>query len=235
MKAMNSIFDVAGKTPLLTAEEEVALSKRIESGDSAARDKMIQANLRLALSVVKKYSKRGVDLEDLFQESVIGLARAVDRFDWRKGFKFSTYAYWWIQQSVRQYLASNSGPINLPSDTFSKLYKISEFEKEYQKEFGKKPTDVEIAEMFGTTTATLRSLKQSSARTLSLDAPAYRSEDSGSRSTLADIIPSGESSVEEKIDNQRLQSRINEVLSTLTEREKTIIKMRFGIKDQEDK
>jgi len=136
---------------------------------------------------------------------------------------------------VRQYLASNTGPINLPSNTFSKLYKISEFEKEYQKEFGKKPTDAEVADMFGTTSATLRSLKQSAARTLSLDAPAYRSEDSGSRATLADVIPSNALSVEESIDNQRLQAKINEVLSSLTEREKTIIKMRFGIEDQEDK
>ncbi len=231
MNSLNSIFDAVGKERLLSAEEEIELSKRVERGDSAARDRMIQANLRLALSIVKKYSKRGVDLEDLFQESVIGLANAVDRFDWSKGFKFSTYAYWWIQQAVRQYLASNAGPINLPANTFSKLYKISEFEKEYKKQFNRKPTDDEVADMFGTTPDTLRSLRQSAAHTLSLDAPAYRGSDDSSRSTLADIIPSREASIEERIDNKRLSAKINEVLETLTDREKTIIKMRFGIED----
>lgn len=231
MNSANSIFDSVGKANLLSAEEEIELSKRIEQGDKAARDRMIQANLRLALSIVKKYSKRGVDLEDLFQESVIGLANAVDRFDWSKGFKFSTYAYWWIQQAVRQYLASNAGPINLPANTFSKLYKISEFEKEYQKQFNRKPSDDEVADMFGTTSDTLRSLRQSAAHTVSLDAPAYKTTDDSSRSTLADIIPSNDVSIEEQIDNKRLQTRINEVLETLTEREKTIIKMRFGLDD----
>ena len=228
----SSIFDSIGRTKLLTADEEVELSKRIEKGDNSARDQMIQANLRLALSVVKKYSKRGVDLEDLFQESVIGLTHAVDRFDWSKGFKFSTYAYWWIQQSVRQYLASNIGPINLPSNTFSKLYKISQFEKEYQKEFSQRPTDAEVADMFGTTTSTLRALRQSAATTVSLDQPAHRSygDDSTGR-VLAEVIPCEDISVEERIDNERLKNKINEILSTLTEREKTIIKMRFGIED----
>ena len=232
MKSTSSIFDTIGKTKLLTAAEEVELSKRIEKGDNAARDRMIQANLRLALSVVKKYSKRGVDLEDLFQESVIGLVHAVDRFDWSKGFKFSTYAYWWIQQACRQYLAQNIGPINLPSNTFSKLYKISQFEKEYQKKFDHRPTDAEVADMFGTTTTTLRALRQSAATTVSLDQPAYRSygDDSAGR-VLAEVIPSKDMSVEERIDNERLRNKINEILSTLTDREKTIIKMRFGIED----
>jgi len=232
MNSTSSIFDTIGRTKLLTAEEEVELSKRIEKGDNSARDRMIQANLRLALSVVKKYSKRGVDLEDLFQESVIGLTHAVDRFDWSKGFKFSTYAYWWIQQAVRQYLASNIGPINLPSNTFSKLYKISQFEKEYQKEFSQRPTDAEVADMFGTTTSTLRALRQSAATTVSLDQPAHRSygDDSAGR-MLSEVIPSEDISVEERIDNERLKSKINEILSTLTDREKTIIKMRFGIED----
>ena len=231
MKKTATLFDAIGKTKLLTAEEEVELSKRIEKGDLAARDRMIKANLRLALSVVKKYASRGVDIEDLFQESVIGLTNAVDRFDWTKGFKFSTYAYWWIQQSVRHYLTSNMGPINLPSNTFSKLYKISEFEKEFQKEFNRKPTEDEVADIFGTTAKTLQSLRQSSAKTISLDAPAHRSYGEESRATVADVLPSNDISVEEKIDNQRLRQKIEDILSTLTDREKTIVKMRFGIED----
>jgi len=224
-----SLFESVGKVPLLSRDEEVELSKKIENGDMAARDKMIQANLRLALSVVKKYTNRGVDVDDLFQESVIGLTRAVDQFDWKKGFKFSTYAYWWIQQSIRQYLASNSGPIDLPANTFAKLYKVSQFENAHKKEFGYKPRDEETAQMLGTTPETLRSLRQSASIPVAIDKPLYDGE-AGSR-TLADVLPNNDISVEEKIDNERLSKKINEVLSSLTDREKLIIKMRFGIED----
>ena len=206
-----------------------SFSKRIEKGDPAARDKMIRANLRLALSVVKKYTNRGVDIDDLFQESVMGLTRAVDQFDWSKGFKFSTYAYWWIQQAVRSYLASNIGTIDLPSNAFSKLYKISQFEKEYEGQFNRKPSDDEVAEAFGTTSDTLRSLRQSASKTVALDKPMFPA-DGGSR-TLADVIPSGAPSPEEKIDRDRLARKISEVLSSLSDREKLIVKMRFGIED----
>jgi len=225
-----SLFDSIGKEPLLTREQEIELSKKIEKGDSRARDKMIKANLRLALSVVKKYMNRGVDTDDLLQESIIGLTKAVDQFDWSKGFKFSTYAYWWIQQAIRQCVASNTGPIALPSNTFSKLYKISKFEKEYNKSFGRMPTDDEIAEMFGTTTSTLRSLRQSASRPLSLDTPVYRDEAGGR--TLADILPCQEKPADERIDEDRLAKCIRKTLSALTDREKLIIKMRFGIEDE---
>jgi RNA polymerase primary sigma factor len=224
-----SLFDHVGDTKLLTREEEIELSKRIEKGDNAARERMIQANLRLALSVVKKYTNRGVDIDDLFQESVLGLTRAVDEFDWSKGFKFSTYAYWWIQAAVRAYIAANSGTIDLPSNAFSKLYKISEFENVFESQVGRKPTDLEIAEKFGTTPDTLRSLRQSASRTVALDKPMFPSE--GGNRTLADVIPAREPSPDERIDRERLSAKINEVLSSLSEREKLIVKMRFGIED----
>jgi len=226
-----SIYNHVATEPLLSREEEVTLSKRIEKGDKAARDKMIKANLRLALSVVKKYTNRGVDTDDLVQESIIGLTRAVDQFDYSKGFKFSTYAYWWIQQAIRQCIASNTGPIALPANTFSKLYKISKFEKDYNQEHGRPPTDEETAQEFGTTTDTLRSLRQSAARPRSFDTPMF-SDDSGSR-TLKDVLPSNAESVEEMIDNMRLSKTIKETLATLTDRERTIIAMRFGLDNLE--
>ena len=176
---------------------------------------------------------RGVDVDDLVQESIMGLTRAVDEFDWSKGFKFSTYAYWWIQQAIRQCIASNSGPIELPANTFSKLYKVSKFEKSFLQEFGRSPTDEETAAEFGTTTDTLRSLRQSAARPKSFDTPMF-SDDSGSR-TLKDILPSNAESAEDMIDNMRLAKTIQETLATLTERERTIIMMRFGIEDSEKK
>ena len=227
-----SIYSHVAAEPLLSREEEVVLSKKIGKGDRAARDRMIKANLRLALSVVKKYTNRGVDTDDLVQESIVGLTKAVDQFDWTKGFKFSTYAYWWIQQAVRQCVASNTGPIALPSNTFSKLWKISQFEKEYLAEFGKKPTENEVAEAFGTTMETLRSLRQSAARPKSFDTPLF-SDDSGAR-TLKDVLPSNDESVEDQIDNARLGKKIQETLATLTPRERTIIMMRFGITDTEE-
>jgi len=185
----------------------------------------------LALSVVKKYTNRGVDTDDLVQESIIGLTRAVDQFDYSKGFKFSTYAYWWIQQAIRQCIASNTGPIALPANTFSKLYKISKYEKNHNQEFGRPPTDEEVAREFGTTPDTLRSLRQSAARPRSFDTPMY-SDDSGSR-TLKDVLPSNAESVEEMIDNMRLSKTIQEALATLTDRERTIIAMRFGLDNLE--
>tara|TARA_Y100000034_G_C6904963_1_gene419628 strand:+ start:798 stop:1514 length:717 start_codon:yes stop_codon:yes gene_type:complete len=227
-----SIYNHVATEPLLSREEEVMLSKRIEKGDQSARDRMIKANMRLALSVVKRYTNRGVDTDDLVQESIIGLTRAVDQFDWKKGFKFSTYAYWWIQQAVRQCIASNTGPIALPANTFSKLYKIGRFEKDFNQEFGRPPTDEETAQKFGTTTDTLRSLRQSAARPRSFDTPMY-SDDSGSR-TLKDVLPSSAPSPEEMIDNARMSKTIRDTLSTLTERERTIIAMRFGLDNLED-
>ena len=222
-----NLYERVGDVPLLTREEEVELSKKIEKGDQRARDTMIKANLRLAMSVAKKYINRGVDMDDLMQESVIGLTKAVDQFDWTKGFKFSTYAYWWIQQAVRQCVASNSGPIALPSNTFSKLYKISKFEKEYKKKFDRTPTVTETAEMFGTTADTLRSLRQSAAHPKHFDAPLF-SDDSGSR-TLRDVLPSNEKSIEERLDDARLSEIIQKTLASLTDRERLIITMRFGL------
>tara|TARA_R110002110_G_C13274252_1_gene701979 strand:+ start:202 stop:891 length:690 start_codon:yes stop_codon:yes gene_type:complete len=229
LKTAYTLFDHVGDSALLTRDEEIELSKRIEKGDISARNKMIQSNLRLALSVVKKYTNRGVDIDDLFQESVLGLTRAVDEFDWSKGFKFSTYAYWWIQASIRSYIAANTGTIDLPANSFSKLYKISEFEISFETKNGRKPTVEETAEKFGTTPDTLRSLRQSAARTIALDKPIFPSE--GSSRTLSDVLPSRDIGAEEKIDRKRLSEKINEALSSLTDREKMIVKMRFGIED----
>ena len=146
-KNMQDFFESVGKTNLLTREEEVELSKLIEMGDQKARDKMIRANIRLAISIAKNYANKGVDLEDLIQESSLGLIKAVDRFDWRKGFKFSTYACWWIKQAVRQHVAAQSGAIKLPSYARGTLWKMKEVAEEYQKEFGVEPTHQEIADL----------------------------------------------------------------------------------------
>ena len=125
MKDLAQFFTEVGKRDLLTAEQEVQLSQRIENGDMVARNQMIEANIRLAISIAKQYSKTGCSLEDLIQESSLGLIKAVDRFDWRRGFKFSTYAVWWIRQAIRKHVAAQSGAIKLPTHARGLLWKVS--------------------------------------------------------------------------------------------------------------
>ena len=140
-------FKEVGKHELLTKEQEVQLAQAIEAGDMMARDRMIQSNLRLAISIAKQYNKSGCVLEDLIQESTVGLMQAVDRFDWRRGFKFSTYACWWIRQSVVRYMTNNSTILKIPSHTLSNARKIYQVTKEYNEEFGVDPTPEEISDI----------------------------------------------------------------------------------------
>lgn len=229
-KNLQDFFESVGKTNLLTREEEVELSKKIEMGDQRARDRMIKANIRLAISIAKKYSNKGVDLEDLIQESSLGLIKAVDRFDWRKGFKFSTYACWWIKQAVRQHVAAQSGSIKLPSYARGTLWKMKELAEEYQKEFGVEPTHNEIADLLGTSPETLRSLMKCAATPVQIDGSAYKS-DSGSRTMHDVLVDENSTSVEDKLDNEKLIAAVKEVLTDLTPREETVLRLRFGIVD----
>ena len=133
--SIDAYFKQVGRSKLLTREEEVSLSKRIEKGDELARAKMIESNLRLAISIAKKYHKSGCSMEDLIQESNIGLMKAVEKFDWRRGFKFSTYASWWIKQSVRRHIASHRSAVRVPAHASSLIYKVNQVIKEYEEEF----------------------------------------------------------------------------------------------------
>ncbi len=227
-KNMQDFFESVGKTNLLTREEEVELSKLIEQGDRKARDKMIRANIRLAISIAKKYANKGVDLEDLIQESSIGLIKAVDRFDWRKGFKFSTYACWWIKQAVRQHVAAQSGSIKLPAYARGTLWKMKQISEEYQQEFGVAPTHQEIADLMGTNAETLRSLMKCAATPTQIDGSAYKTDDSG-RSMHDILVDEDAVSPEEVVDREKLMKAVRGVLHDLTPREETVLRLRFGI------
>lgn len=227
-KNLQDFFGAVGKTRLLTREEEVELSKKIELGDRAARDRMIKANIRLAISIAKKYSNKGVDLEDLIQESSLGLIRAVDRFDWRKGFKFSTYACWWIKQAVRQHVAAQSGAIKLPSYARGTLWKMKELAEEYEKEFGVEPTQQELADLLGTSFETLQSLIKCAATPVQIDGSAYKSDDS-KRSMHDVLVDDNAVSIEENIDREKLSIAVRSVLSDLSPREEAVLRLRFGI------
>ena len=228
---LKTYFEAVGRTPLLTRQEEVELSKRIESGDQRARDKMIRANIRLAVSVAKKYANKGCDLEDLIQESSLGLIKAVDRFDWRKGFKFSTYAYWWIKQSVRQHIAAQSGSIKLPAYARGTLFKMRQLAEEYEEEFGVAPTQQEVADLLGTSLNTLQSLIKSATATVSLDGSAFQSDPESNKSMHEMLIDDSLPDMDNEIDKNYLANVVRDALTNLSPREETVLRLRFGISE----
>ena len=233
--ALSSFFKSVGRTPLLTREQEVELSKKIEAGDARARRHMINANLRLAISIAKKYQNKGCSLEDLIQESSVGLIKAVDRFDWRRGFKFSTYACWWIKQSVRKHVASHGNSVKLPSHARGLLWKMRQYREEYEEEFGTEPSMKELADLLGVSPNTLRSIIASAASPISLDAKIRYSGSSGSSTgrSVSEVVSAGEDwDPGDQMDKEKIVSLIREALHTLTHREEKIIRLRFGISEE---
>lgn len=231
---LDAYFKQIGRSPLLTREEEVELAKRIEAGDQKARAKMIESNLRLAVSIAKKYSKYGSSFEDLIQESNIGLIKAVEKFDWRKGFKFSTYACWWIKQSVTRYLTEDNSILKIPSHTVAHARKITQIMKEYEEEFDQEPSYEEIAGIMGVSVKHVRNaiIAIKSRNIRSIDTPVGKD---GEGRTLGELIPDNLSiSIEEKLDNQTLRNVILNSLKGLTKREELVLRLRFGIDDLDE-
>jgi RNA polymerase primary sigma factor len=222
-------FKSIPKKALLTRSEEVELSKRIEAGDQEARRIMIERNLRLAISIAKKYARYGSDLEDLIQESNLGLMKAVEKFDWRKGFKFSTYASWWIKQAATRKLSSDSNLLQIPSHTLGNARKIKQVYKEYYEEFKSEPTTQEVSSLLGISEKHIKeALKSTKARNvLSIDKP---SSDDNSR-TLGEMIPDAQKSIDDIIDNVIIRKHIIKTFKKLSKREELVLRMRFGITD----
>jgi RNA polymerase primary sigma factor len=227
--SLDAYFKDVSKTRLLTREEEVSLSKRIEKGDTRARAIMIESNLRLAISIAKKYYRSGCSMEDLIQESNIGLMKAVEKFDWRRGFKFSTYASWWIKQSVSRHVSSNRSTIKIPSHASGLAYKIKRLISEYENEFGQKPGSDEISEILGVSPKTVEDSLglMKLQNTISFDAT-LNSEDDGRR--LLETIPDeSASSFDERIDREKISLIMASSLSKLTKREEQVLRLRFGM------
>ena len=226
-------FDDVGRRNLLSREEEVELSQKIEKGDKAARRKMIESNIRLAISIAKKYQNKGCPLEDLIQESNIGLMKAVDRFDWRRGFKFSTYACWWIKQAVRRHIASHSSSIRLPSHAKSLFWKMKISSEAYEEEFGVPPSQEELAELLGVTLSTLKAVIACASTPMSLDKRTSYNGSSGPSDgrKLADVIADENADPAQKIDKEKIVMLVRGALQTLDEREEKIIRLRFGISE----
>ncbi len=227
-EALQAYFSRVGDYPLLTREQEVELAKKIEKGDRTAKDRMIQSNLRLAISIAKKYQSKGCSLEDLIQESNMGLLKAVDRFDWRKGFKFSTYAYWWIKQSVRTHVANQASDIKLPAHTRNLLWKMNEMIRDYEDQFNQKPSYKEVSEALGIPAATLMSMIKCSSQT-SLDANIKDRSGGSGRKISETVADERHSNIEDVLDSVKIKKAMRLALSNLTNREENIIRLRFGI------
>lgn len=228
-KTIDLYFKSISKKKLLTREEEVELAKRIEKGDKEARRIMIESNLRLAISIAKKYAKYGSNLEDLIQESNIGLIKAIEKFDWRKGYKFSTYASWWIKQAATRKLSFDSNLLQVPAHTLGNARKIMQVYREYYEEFQVEPTIQEISEILDIKEKHVREAIASSKskHVLSIDTPSH--EDS--TRSLGEMIPDPAKSIETIIDNQIIRKNIIKAFGLLSKREELVIRMRFGINE----
>jgi len=219
--------NVLAQSKLLTREQEVQLAKQIEKGDMQARDKMVNSNLRLAFSIARKYHRPGHSLDDLIQESNIGLMKAVDKFDWRRGFKFSTYATWWIRQSVGRYVNDTKSMIRVPAHAIGIVNKVERVMKEFEEEFGVEPTNEEIADVMGESVEMVKSARDTlKFRYMSsIDTPIG---EEGGR-TLADVIPDLSDSLDTLLDKDKLKIIIQRGLAKLSKREEMILRLRFGL------
>ena len=217
-----------GKIPLLTGEQEVMLAKRIEAGDKAAKDAMAEANMRLVVSIAKKYIGRGLDLLDLIQEGNTGLLRAVEKFDYTKGYKFSTYATWWIRQAITRAIADQARTIRIPVHMVETINKLIRTQRRLVQELGREPLPEEIAAEMEMDVDKVNHILKIKQDIVSLEAPVGEEEDS----QLGDFIADEDSlTPEEAATHQLLKEHVNSVLALLTPREQKILRMRFGLED----
>lgn len=217
-----------GKVPLLSAEEEIELAKRMENGDVEAKNRLAEANLRLVVSIAKRYVGRGMLFLDLIQEGNLGLIKAVDKFDFRKGFKFSTYATWWIRQAITRAIADQARTIRIPVHMVETINKLLRVSRQLLQELGREPTPEEIAKEMDIPVERVREIQKISQEPVSLETPIGEEEDSH----LGDFIQDDNVPVPaEEAASTILKEQLVEVLGTLTEREQKVLRLRFGLDD----
>ncbi len=229
-ETLDKYLQEISREPMITVNEEVELAQRIRQGDRAALEKLTRANLRFVVSVAKQYQNQGLGLTDLINEGNIGLLKAAEKFDETRGFKFISYAGWWIRQSILQALAEQSRNIRLPLNQVGLLNKISKESAQFEQRYERRPTSEELSDILDIPAEKIDEALSHSGSPLSVDAPF----EEGESNSLLDVLPSGDTPTTDKsLMNESLATEIDRALSTLTDREKEILQMLFGIGCQE--
>ena len=228
--ALQLFMNEVGRYPLLTKEQEVELAKRVERGDLEAKEQMINSNLRLVISIAKRYQGHGLSLLDLVQEGIIGLIRAVEKFDWRKGFKFSTYATWWIRQAVQRGVANKSREIRVPVHIVEREQRMSRAERDLAPKLGRMPTDEEVAQAARITIDQVAEVRGAARAVTSLDKPI--AEESGT--TFKELVAGEEDEVDEAVTINLAQEALHDALDELPDRERKVLKLRYGLNGERD-
>ena len=228
--SLDKYLQEIGREGLLTVDEEVELTQRIKKGDRRALDKLVRANLRFVVSVAKQYQNQGLSLPDLINEGNVGLIKAAEKFDETRGFKFISYAVWWIRQSILQALAEQSRIVRLPLNQVGSLNKINKALSKFEQENERQPSNEELSEMIDVPKDKISDTLRVSGRHVSVDAPFVEGEDN----SLLDVLPNDDSPMADRgLVNESLNTEIERALSTLTDREREIVKSFFGIGCQE--
>jgi RNA polymerase sigma factor (sigma-70 family) len=227
--SLQLFFNEARRYPLLTADEEIELAKRIEKGDLAAKDRMINSNLRLVISVARKYQGQGLPLTDLIQEGMLGLIRAVEKFDWRKGFKFSTYGTLWIRQAIGRGLANSGRTVRLPVHIVARARKIADAERKLAVELGRNPTEEEIAAAVELPLDEVADIRRADRGPASLDQGVGEDGDTA----LGDLVAGDGPSVEEEVETDIATQSLRAAVDTLPEVERNVISLRFGLDEEQ--
>jgi RNA polymerase primary sigma factor len=223
--SLQMFLNEAGRYPLLTAAEEVELAKRIERGDMVAKERMITSNLRLVVSIARRYQTQGITLGDLIQEGVIGLIRATEKFDWRRGFKFSTYATWWIRQAVQRGVANKARTIRIPVHVVEREQKVARTERELFARLGHLPSEEEIAMHAKLPLNQVREVREAARAVASTDAPIGADGDS----SFGELFAAGGPTTEDEVDAVFRGDAVRRAVSKLPERQRDVISLRFGL------
>jgi len=223
--ALQLFFQEVERYRLLTAQEEVELAQRFERGDAEARERMVNANLRLVIAIARRYQYMGLSLLDLIQEGVLGLIRAVDKYEWRRGFKFSTYATWWVRQGIQRALASKTREIRIPENVVELERRVLRIERELTAQLGRQPTEDEIAEAAAISSHRLEDLRQVARAVTSLDRPVGQEEDT----SLGELLASGGAGPEEVVVLSLSEQTLREAVRALPDQERRVVALRYGM------